>query len=103
MRANVANVRTTWYTLVMANTLNNLVSHDDEVTICALPGCEEPVRQPPGGGPRRLYCSDAHRSAAARLRRNARAAEESVPMLSIATGDLSALGTQLANVVGQRA
>jgi hypothetical protein len=35
---------------------------------CALPGCDEAIEQPEGGGPRRLYCTHDHRRAARRLR-----------------------------------
>ncbi len=36
--------------------------------MCALAGCAEVVVQPPGGGRRRLYCSNAHRAEARRRR-----------------------------------
>ena len=39
---------------------------------CALPGCGEIVEQPDDGGPRRLYCSPAHRAAARKMRHAAR-------------------------------
>jgi hypothetical protein len=39
---------------------------------CALPGCNEMVEQPEDGGPRRLYCSPAHRAAARKMRHAAR-------------------------------
>jgi hypothetical protein len=39
---------------------------------CALPGCDELVEQPDDGGPRRLYCSPAHRAAARKARHAAR-------------------------------
>src|SRR5918992_2522072 len=39
---------------------------------CALPGCTEIVEQPEDGGPRRLYCSPAHRAIARRMRHAAR-------------------------------
>ncbi|TQM37864.1 hypothetical protein [Pseudonocardia cypriaca] len=39
---------------------------------CALPGCNEMVEQPEDGGPRRLYCSPAHRAAARKARHAAR-------------------------------
>jgi hypothetical protein len=39
---------------------------------CALPGCDEIVEQPEDGGPRRLYCSPAHRAAARKMRHAAR-------------------------------
>ncbi|GAA0923282.1 hypothetical protein [Pseudonocardia zijingensis] len=39
---------------------------------CALPGCAELVEQPDDGGPRRLYCSPAHRAAARKMRHAAR-------------------------------
>jgi hypothetical protein len=37
-------------------------------TVCARQGCENPVLPPPGGGPRRRYCSDGCRSADRRER-----------------------------------
>src|SRR5258708_36510885 len=37
-------------------------------TTCALPGCDNSVEQPVGGGRPRLYCSDSHRAAARRVR-----------------------------------
>ncbi|MGH3586460.1 MAG: hypothetical protein ACRDQ0_09050, partial [Pseudonocardia sp.] len=39
---------------------------------CALPGCGEAVEQPQDGGPRRLYCSPAHRASARKMRHAAR-------------------------------
>jgi hypothetical protein len=45
---------------------------------CALPGCDEIVEQPDDGGPRRLYCSPAHR-AAARKRRHAARMDTATP------------------------
>ncbi len=41
---------------------------DRQPAVCEYPGCAEAVVQPPRGGPRRRYCSDAHRAAARRLR-----------------------------------
>ena len=29
--------------------------------LCQLPGCNNPVEQPPGGGPRKRFCCDQHR------------------------------------------
>ncbi len=37
-------------------------------SVCTLVGCDVAVQQPPGGGRRRLYCSDAHRAEARRRR-----------------------------------
>src|SRR6185437_7927022 len=37
-------------------------------SICALPGCDQPIVQPTGGGRPRQYCSDAHRAEARRRR-----------------------------------
>ncbi len=42
--------------------------NDRQPGVCEYPGCDEAVVQPPTGGPRRRYCSDAHRAAARRLR-----------------------------------
>ncbi|MCW2633165.1 MAG: hypothetical protein JWR88_2127, partial [Pseudonocardia sp.] len=39
---------------------------------CALPGCDEPIEQPADGGPRRKFCTAAHRAAARRLRHEER-------------------------------
>src|SRR3954470_6909324 len=39
---------------------------------CALPGCLEVIPESDDGGPRRLYCSAAHRSAARKQRQMAR-------------------------------
>src|SRR4051812_42329750 len=39
---------------------------------CALPGCREIIPESADGGPRRLYCSAAHRSAARKQRQMAR-------------------------------
>ena len=39
---------------------------------CALPGCDEVIPESDDGGPRRLYCSAAHRSAARKQRQMAR-------------------------------
>jgi hypothetical protein len=44
----------------------------DGPQLCALPGCDEIVEQPEDGGPRRLYCSPAHRAAARKMRHAAR-------------------------------
>src|SRR2546423_5697210 len=44
----------------------------DTPQACALPGCDEIVEQPEDGGPRRLYCSPAHRAAARKMRHAAR-------------------------------
>jgi hypothetical protein len=46
---------------------------------CALPGCDETVEQPNDGGPRRLYCSPAHRAAARKMRHAARMDAEPQP------------------------
>src|SRR5690348_12586215 len=93
-----------WYNCVMANIQLRVIENSDDGVPCALPGCTEIVHQPPGGGPRRRYCSDAHRSAAARLRKSGQmVGEESAgtPPLSIATGSASELGSQLSAVVAQ--
>ncbi len=39
-----------------------------ETTVCALAECDVAVAQPPRGGRRRLYCSNAHRAEARRRR-----------------------------------
>src|SRR5690242_17762031 len=43
---------------------------------CALDGCAEPIEQSADGGPRRLYCSAAHRAAARKQRQVARTSTE---------------------------
>ncbi|GAA5134950.1 hypothetical protein [Pseudonocardia adelaidensis] len=51
----------------------------DGPQLCALPGCSETVEQPNDGGPRRLYCSPAHRAAARKARHAARMEASAAP------------------------
>uniref|UniRef100_UPI001BDC6EB0 hypothetical protein n=1 Tax=Pseudonocardia lacus TaxID=2835865 RepID=UPI001BDC6EB0 len=48
----------------------------NELTRCALAGCEELIEQSADGGPKRLYCSAAHRAAARKQRQVARTSGE---------------------------
>jgi hypothetical protein len=53
---------------------------------CALPECHEFVEQPDDGGPRRLYCSPAHRAAARKMRHAARMESTATQPTSIGSG-----------------
>jgi hypothetical protein len=53
---------------------------------CALPECHEVVEQPDDGGPRRLYCSPAHRAAARKMRHAARMDSTATQPTSIGSG-----------------
>jgi len=53
---------------------------------CALDGCEEPIEQSADGGPRRLYCSAAHRAAARKQRAAARTTPEQEAAVGGAVG-----------------
>src|ERR1035441_1287350 len=33
----------------------------EKIDVCQLPGCENPVEQPPRGGQRKRFCCDQHR------------------------------------------
>jgi len=59
--------------------------------VCALPGCDEVIVQPEGGGRRRLYCSDGHRSLANRQRPAPSPAEERAERLRTARALLDEL------------
>jgi len=48
---------------------------------CPFPGCNQLVEQPPGGGPRKRFCSDQHRIQFWRQTRPKPAAEELSPVL----------------------
>jgi hypothetical protein len=53
---------------LVAVTQNN----DDRSQTCGLPGCDNPITQPPAGGPPRKYCCSEHRKEARRVRYAAR-------------------------------
>ena len=50
------------------STVVDPLSTGHETTVCALADCDVAVAQPPRGGRRRLYCSNAHRAEARRRR-----------------------------------
>jgi chromosome segregation ATPase len=70
--------------------VTEVVSPSGVPCVCALAGCGEPVVQSPGGGRRRLYCSNAHRAEA----RRRRLADNPEP------GPADALGTALDRLAG---
>jgi colicin import membrane protein len=85
--------------------VSSLLASREGPQVCALPGCEVEITQPATGA-RRLYCSDAHRMAAARLRKSLRGATEETAGATLSApgagnGGLPELAVQLAGVVAQ--